>query len=123
MADDSLTREEAEVFARGLYHLATLDGITPDEQRLLEEFVEETGLGTSISDLADPPFSPIEAAQVLETSFLRHLFLKTAVAMVHADGHYSDAERRALGEIADAFGISAADFAMIEQEGERASLT
>ncbi len=42
--------------------------------------------------------------------------------MVHADGHYSDAERRALGEIADAFGISAADFAMIEQEGERASL-
>ncbi len=123
MATASLSPEEAEVFARGLYHLAALDGVTEEERALLSEFLQEAGLACTLDDLGDRPFSPIEAAQVLETSFLRHLFLKTAIALVHADGTYSDAERRALGEIADAFGVSAADFAMIEQEGERARLS
>ncbi len=109
------------MFALGLYHLASLDGIDPSESKLIEEFMGETGLELSLSDLDTMSFSPVEAAQVLSTSFLRRLFLKTAIVLVHADGTYSNAERQALGAIADAFGLSASEFAMLEQEAEHAS--
>ncbi len=117
----SLSPEEAEMFALGLYHLANVDGIEPSETKLIEEFMKDTGLELALADLESMSFSAVEAAQVLSTSFLRRLFLKTAIVLVHADGTYSTKERQALGAIADAFGLSASDFAMIEQEAEHAS--
>lgn len=117
-----LTQEHAEVFARGLYHLANVDGMEEREERLIKEFLAESGAPISFEDLATSSFSVTEAALALETTWIRRVFLKAAIALVKVDGHFSDPERHAIGEIADAFGMSNAEFGDIEQEAERASL-
>ncbi len=117
-----LSPEVIDVFARGLYHLANVDGLEEREERLLTEFLEETGSETTFEDLKGTAFSATEAAMLLETSHIRRVFVKAAVAMVKADGVYSDAERAAIGELADAFEMSNAEFGELEQEAGRASL-
>ena len=47
---------------------------------------------------------------------------QVAVALVKADGIFSDAERHAIGELADAFGMTNAEFGELEQEAARLSL-
>ena len=42
--------------------------------------------------------------------------------IVKADGVYSDAERKAIGELADAFDLSNAEFGDIEQQATRVRL-
>ncbi|RPI40961.1 MAG: hypothetical protein EHM59_21225 [Betaproteobacteria bacterium] len=122
MTDGSLTPDEVAVFARGLHYLATRDGIDPREEKLIKEFLAEADTGMTWEDLQQGGFSALEAAQVLETTYLRRIFIKTAIALVKADGHYSDNERRALGEIADAFDIDNAEFGDLEQAASRQSL-
>lgn len=117
-----LTPEVIEVFARGLYHLASVDGIDEREEALIREFLEETGSDIKLEELPGSSFSPYEAAMVLETSHIRRTFVKAAVAMVRADGVYSDAERHAIGELADAFDMSNAEFGDIEQEAAKIRL-
>ena len=124
MAADTagLSSEEIEVFARGLFHLANVDGIEDTEVKLISEFLEETGAELTFDDLKETKFSPYEAAQILEATFLRRIFIKAAIALVKADGVFSDAERHALGEIADVFGLSNADFGDLEQDAARQSI-
>jgi tellurite resistance protein len=117
-----LTPEHADVFARGLFHLANVDGMEEREEALIKEFLEESGSTVTFDSLKDSAFSAVEAAMVLDTTWLRRVFVKAAVALVKADGKFSDAERHAVGEIADAFGMSNAEFGDIEQEAGRASL-
>jgi tellurite resistance protein len=117
-----LSPEAAECFARGLYYLATIDGIDQREKTLIEEFLAESGASTTFDDLDGSTFSPLEAAMVLETTWLRRVFIKAAVAMVKVDGVFSDGERHAIGEIADAFGLSNAEFGDLEQEASRVAL-
>ena len=117
-----LTPEVIDVFARGLYHLANVDGLDEREEKLLREFLEETGSTLKYEDLQDSAFSAMEAAMVLETSHIRRVFVMAAVAMVKADGVYSDAERQAVGELADAFDMSNAEFGDLEQQATRLSL-
>lgn len=121
-SNHGLSPEHADCFARGLFHLASVDGLEPREESLLREFLAESGSPLTFDDLAGSTFSATEAAMVLETSWLRHIFLKVAVAMVKADGRYSDAERHAVGEIADAFGLTNAEFGDLEQEASRVAL-
>jgi tellurite resistance protein len=126
MADnnDSVLRpHEVEVFARGLWYLATIDGASdPREEALIKEFLQESKSSLSWAEVTRGDFAPIEAASLLESSFLRRIFMKLAVALVHADGVYTDNERKAIGEFADVFGMSNADFGEIEQAGKRAEL-
>ncbi|MBK8261989.1 MAG: TerB family tellurite resistance protein [Nannocystis sp.] len=117
-----LSPEEVDIFARGLYFLASADGIEAREADLIAEFLRDTGSPITLEELGALSFSPIEAAQVLEASFLRRIFVKAAIALVKADGHFSDAERRALGEIADVFGLSNAEFGDLEQEAARVNI-
>ena len=126
MADNNgdLRPHEVEVFARGLWYLATIDGDAHErEQQLIREFLEETGTSLSWAEVTRGDFTPIEAANLLETSFLRRIFMKLAVALVHADGVYTDNERRAIGEFADAFGLNNAEFGEIEQAAKRVELS
>ena len=118
-----LSTEAADLFARGLFHLANVDGIESREEELLRDFIDESGCSLGYDDLKkDSGFSMHEAAMVLETSFQRRMFIMAAIAMIKADGEFSTAERHALGEIADAFGLSNAEFGDLEQEASRASL-
>jgi tellurite resistance protein len=110
-----LTRDEVEVFANGLYYLANIDGIDEKEESLIREFLTESGTDLTWEEIAQEGFDPIEAAGLLRGTFLRRIFISAAVAVVKADGEFSNPERRALGEIADAFGISNAEFGDIEQ--------
>ncbi len=120
--DGGLTLEEAEVFARGLFFLANVDELDPREEQLIREFIQESGAPIAYEDLGQQGFSVGEAAQVLSASYLRHIFLKTAVVLVRADGTYSDQEREALGLMAEALGVSNAEFWALEQQAEGASL-
>jgi tellurite resistance protein len=112
----------AEMFARGLLYLANVDGLEAREEKLLKEFLEEAGLRLKLDKLAAEGFSPQELAQVIDTTHMRRIFIKAAIAMVKADGKFSDGERHALGEIADAFGLSNAEFGDLEQEAGRVRL-
>ncbi len=111
------------MFARGLYYLASVDNhVDAREVKLIEEFLSETGSALTLDDLKTRQFSVYEAVQVLEATFLRRIFVKAAIALVHSDGVYTDDERHALGEVADAFGLSNAEFGDIEQEARHISL-
>lgn len=118
MAEQSgaLESQEIEVFARGLYFLANQDGIDAREEQLIREFLVEAGSDLKWEDIKGAEFGAEEAARMLETSYMRRIFLKAAIALVKADGVYSDREREALGRFADAFGLSNAEFGMLEQE-------
>jgi len=117
-----LSREEIEVFAHGLYYLANQDGIDPTEEKLIREFLAESGSDVTWDEIAHADFDPIEAAQLLRGTFLRRIFISAAIAVIKADGEFSAPERRALGEIADAFGIGNAEFGDIEAAAAGASL-
>ncbi len=117
-----LSQEAADIFARGLYALANIDGIEAREERLIKEFLAESGCDTKWEELTTSSFDPLEAAQVLETTWHRRMFVKAAIALVKADGTYSDAERTAIGSIADAFGLSNAEFGELEQQASRERL-
>ena len=118
-----LTLEEVDVFARGLYYLASVDNhVDEREVKLIEEFLRETGSALTLDELKTRQFSIYEAVQVLETTFLRRIFVKAAIALVHSDGVYSDKERHALGTVADVFGLSNAEFGDLEQDARRISL-
>jgi hypothetical protein len=76
-----LTLEEVDVFARGLYYLASVDNHVDDrEVKLIEEFLRETGSALTMDELKTRQFSLYEAVQVLETTFLRRIFVKAAIA-------------------------------------------
>ena len=118
-----LTLEEVDVFARGLYYLASVDNhVDEREVKLIEEFLRETGSALTLDELKTRQFSIYEAVQVLETTFVRRIVVKAAIALVHSDGVYSDEERRALGTVADVFGLSNAEFGDLEQDARRISL-
>lgn len=122
--DSGLRPNEVEVFARGLWYLATIDGeADPREEALIKEFLDEANSDLAWADVTRGDFAPIEAANLLETTFLRRIFMKVAVALVHADGVYTDNERKAIGDFADVFGMSNADFGVIEQAGKKVELT
>lgn len=121
-ADPGLSPDIIEAFARGLYFIAAIDGIEPREADLLSNLLRETESTLTLEHLPSTEFGPQELAIALETSFLRRVFIRAAVAMVKADGRYSDGERRALGQIADAFGMSNAEFGELEQEATHVQL-
>lgn len=112
----SMTPEEIDVFARGLHHLASVDGIDPRETELIAEFLRESGSSIGLDDLQGSAFSKYEAVQVLDKTYLRRIFLKTAFALIHRDGRTTLAERRAIAELADVFGLSNLEFVELENE-------
>lgn len=121
-SDGGLTPEVIDLFARGLFHLASVDGIDKKEEQLISEFLQESGAAITFESLKDSEFSPQEAAMTLQTSYMRRVFVKAVVALVKADGVFSDAERHAVGELADALGMSNAEFGDLEQEAAKAGL-
>ncbi len=117
-----LNPEEVEAFASGLFYLANVDGIDETERTLIVEFLRETESDLTIEKVAESKVNPYDIADMLDTAFQRRIFMRAAIALVHADGKYTDAERHAIGEFADAFGFNNAEFGDIEQEAKRLSI-
>jgi len=101
-----ISPEQVKVMAAGLYTLANADGIDPSELAIIRDFVTECGEAHLMDDLSALNFDPVHAYQVLETSWLRRVFLRSAILMTRADGHVSAEERDTFGWICSAFGVS-----------------
>lgn len=101
-----LNREQVEVFADGLHHIATLDGVHRGELALIREFLSEAGCSDYEASLGERPFEVERALRAFDTSFVRRLFLKACILMVRADHVVTDEERELLDFLADAFGLS-----------------
>jgi len=114
-----LNSEQVEAFANGLFYLANVDGIDESEENLISEFLQETGSDLTMDKVKQTQVNPYDIADLLQTTFQRRIFMRAAIALVHADGEYTDAERRAVGEFADAFGLNNAEFGDLEQEAKR----
>lgn len=124
MADSLLDPQEVEAFARGLWILATADGEAhPSEQQLIREFLKDTGNTVTWEQATTGDFGPHDVALTLDATFLRRVFMKAAIALVHADGVYTDNERRAIGEFAEAFGMSHTEFGELEQAAKKVDLS
>ena len=117
-----LTAAQVETIAAGLYQLAACDGIDEDgnEVALIREFTEEAGYADLNGRLAELWFDPAAAYRVLDSSWLRKLFLEAALLLVKADGVVTDAEREMFEWMAMAFGI-AGGYAEIEAQIQGAS--
>ena len=98
-----LSRAQAEAFAAGLVAMAQIDGRTPQESRLIEEFLEDAGYPDLIEGVYDRPFALEEAVLLFPTSFARGLFIRGCVRMIQADHQVSDEEREALEFMRRAF--------------------
>ena len=113
--------EQLDLFARGLYYLADVDGVDDSEVAVIREFLEEMGEPDLMSSLDKVPFDPRMAALSFPTQHQRALFLKTGIVLIRADGTISDQEKKALGEIAQVFGMTD-DLPALEQEVAAANL-
>ncbi len=97
--------ERAQVFARGLYHVAACDGLHPRERLALEAFLEQVGLPGGVDALAEQPFDYVEAARVLDSAWLRRVFIDACRVMAQMDGAVTGPERDALRAMGAALGV------------------
>lgn len=94
----------AIVFARGLYHVAAIDGLDPREAATIEAFCTQVGVPKD-AVFNDDPFDYAEAAQVLDSTWLRRTMIQAARLMVCLDGEISAAERDALRSMGSALSV------------------
>ncbi|WP_428263600.1 hypothetical protein [Haliangium sp.] len=104
--------EEAEAIARGLYAVAQSDGeVHPREMALISEFFAANS--DNPADFAalerSATISPEDLAAQLGGDDIRHLFVKTALLMAHADGTYGQGEADCIKGYAAAMGIDEAE--------------
>ncbi len=98
--------EQLDIFARGLYHLACVDGVADEERGVIREFLDDMGEPELMESLDKVAFDPRMLALALDTTDLRRLFLKTGLLLIRADGVFSDEERTAIDAIAEAMGMT-----------------
>lgn len=104
MESHTLTGHRAITFARGLYHVAACDGVDPQEREALAAFLSQVGLPQDTA-LLTSPFDPAEAAQALDSAWLRRTFIQACRLMVQVDGQVSPAERDTLRALATALHV------------------
>ena len=95
-----MTPDQVDVFARGLYHVAQVDGIDDSELKMIHEFLEETGQTGMAKELETSGFRVNELA-ILETSFLKRVFLKACLVLIRSDGKITDEEKTIVAMIAE----------------------
>ncbi len=95
--------EQLDIFVRGLYHVAAVDGVAEEELQVIQKFLDAMGEPDLMESLQRVPFDPRMAALTLTTHHQRALFIKTILVLIRADGMITDEERAALDEIAVAF--------------------
>lgn len=98
--------EQLDIFARGLYHLACVDGVADEERGVIREFLDDMGEPELMESLDKVAFDPRMLALALDTTDLRRLFLKTGLLLIRADGVFNDEERTAIDAIAEAMGMT-----------------
>lgn len=117
-SEPEIRADQVRAMARGLYHLANIDGITDKEKDQIKAFLAEGKLDLDLDTLAKIPFSIEELLFSLETVFLRKTFLKVCILLARADGAISAEETDLLRRMAQAMSINEPlDSVMAELEG------
>jgi hypothetical protein len=114
-----MTPDQVDVFARGLYHVAQVDGIDDSELKLIHEFLEETGQTGMGEHLERSGFRVNELA-ILETNFLKRVFLKACLVLIRSDGKITDEEKGIVAQVANYLDLED-DFAELDAEAEKES--
>jgi uncharacterized membrane protein YebE (DUF533 family) len=107
-----VSAHEAETIARGLYAVASVDGVHERELALISEFTRTAAAGDAGGDAGAAlgrivPLEPESLAPLLPGAQLRELFMKAALLVAWADGSVSAAERTKIGQFAKALDVSA----------------
>lgn len=103
-APEVLTQEQTAVFAAGLHYVASVDGFTDEERAVIREFVTDAGFPQLAEQIDSLEFDLDRAVAVLDSTFLRGLFIKACILLVRADGAITEAERNALQFLSAALG-------------------
>ena len=114
-----MTPEKIDVFARGLYHVANIDGVDPKETEMIQIFCKEAGQPDLAKTLPSSNFHISELA-ALETSFLKRTFLKACLVMIRRDGKITQAEKMLVMQLALNLGLED-EFDALDQEAAKAS--
>ena len=114
-----MTNEQVDVFARGLYHVAGVDGIDESETALISDFLKEAEHPELEEGLASSSFHVAELA-ALETNFLKRVFLRACLVLVRADGVISDEEKDIVRQISAYLDLDE-DFESIDAEAAKES--
>ena len=110
---------QAEAIARGLYAVASVDGVHERELALIGEFhsAAASGDAAGVSSLARiEPLEPAALAPLLDGAALRELFIKAAYLLSWADGSVSAAERKKVDAFAKALAVSVETQAKLEAQ-------
>ncbi len=102
------TGAENRVMCRALLDLAAVDGVHESETELVKGFYAgENGDMSGYEAMAAETFDLAAAASVLTAGGERlvEAFLMSSYLLIYADGEHSDAERKRVGEYADALGV------------------
>ncbi len=102
---ETLSRAQIEVFAAGLYRIASCDGIDPRERQIINEFLDQARASDLSGRHEELPFDPVHAYRILGTSWLRATFLRAAALLVNMDGRVTPEEREMIQWLMQAFGI------------------
>jgi len=114
-----MTPEKIDVFARGLYHVANIDGVDPKEMSLIQSFLKEAGQPEMAKTLPNSDFRVSELA-ALETSFLKRTFLKACLVMIRRDGKITQAEKLLVMQLALNLGLED-EFDALDQDAAKES--
>lgn len=114
-----LTPEKIDVFARGLYHVANVDGVDPKETEMIQSFCKEAGQPELAKALPSSNFHVSELA-ALETTFLKRTFLKACLVMIRRDGKITQAEKMLVMQLALNLGLED-EFDALDQDASKES--
>ncbi|MBN2359489.1 MAG: hypothetical protein JXR83_08535 [Deltaproteobacteria bacterium] len=114
-----LSPDKIDVFARGLYHVAAIDGVDPKETELIQSFLKEAGQPELAKTLPRSSFHVSELA-ALETTFLKRTFLKACLVLIRGDGKITQAEKMLVMQLALNLGLED-EFDALDQEAAKES--
>jgi len=103
-----LDKTQTEAICRGLLDLAEADGVHQSEIELIHGFYRSGG-GGDLDALGKTDFDLDATVKVLTGGGpeVVEAFLISCYLLIYADGEFSDAERKRIGEYGDAFGLDA----------------
>ncbi len=111
---------QIQSMVRGMYELATLDGLHPAEMVMLRGFYEQCQRDaqalTSFDDLIAVPFDLKSAAEVLDTTERKTAFLQSCLLLAYADGSYTSSEQAHIRKFAQGLGVAAEVLATLEAQ-------
>jgi hypothetical protein len=116
----AINENQAQAIARGLYTVASVDGVHEREAALIANFygaalADDARPVTSLAELSRlGALSPDDLATALPGVELRQLFVKAALLLAYVDGKVTAQERSQIASYAAALGIAPDRQAMLE---------